>query len=161
MITAAPSVSIPRPIHGSLSALHYQYGRPWRHDVFMAARGWRRLGWVIFAAALAGLAAYMMTVGWSQASLIAEVTGLFIAVIGLAIPLAKRSPKSSEKRVQFKQVMRNVKGAAVDQDAEVNSGYHGLQEMTHARSSDGAVRQRIRFTQPHARDRRRAGSHDV
>jgi hypothetical protein len=128
---------------------------------FMAARGRGRIGWGIFAAALAGLAAYMMTVGWNQASLIAGVVGFFVAAIGLAVPLAGRSPKSPEKHVQFKQVMRDVKGAAVGQEAEVTPGYDGSQEMTHVRSSDGAVRQRIRLMQTHVRDRRGVGGRDV
>lgn len=37
-----------------------------------------------------GLAAYMVSVGWQQANLIAEIAGFFVAVVGLAVALASR-----------------------------------------------------------------------
>jgi hypothetical protein len=37
----------------------------------MAAGAWRRIGWGLFITAVAGVAAYMASVGWDKANLIA------------------------------------------------------------------------------------------
>jgi hypothetical protein len=111
-----------------------------------------RIGFIVFVAAVVGLAVYMLSVGWSQASLIAEVAGFFVAVAGLALALAARHSTPSEKPGRSKQQMRNVvSGANVLQEAHVSSGESVAQDMKEIRSRR-SVRQSIgSFSRPHDR----------
>jgi hypothetical protein len=99
----------------------------------MAARGRERIGWGVLIVSLAGLAAYMASVGWNQANMIAGIGGFFVAVGGLALALAERHSATVEERGQIRQRIRDVHANSVTQDALAPSGrasprtWHGLQ----------------------------------
>ena len=120
----------------------------------MAARGWGRLGWAISAIATIALAAYMVSVGWSRANLIAGVGAFFVAVAGLVVALAAR------QRAQVEQRMCDVKAKrSVGQEAQVSSPDKVVQSM--ARITARSVYQRIRaFTQVRTQNVEREGDRD-
>ena len=120
----------------------------------MAARGWGRLGWAISAIATIALAAYMVSVGWSRANLIAGVGAFFVAVAGLVVALAAR------QRAQMEQRMSDVKAKrSVGQEAHVSSPDKVVQSM--ARITARSVYQRIRaFTQVRTQNVEREGDRD-
>lgn len=113
-----------------------------RHDGGMAKRALRLLGWLVLAGALAALVAYMASVGWTQASLVAGVAGFFVAVAGLILAIAPRKPASLHERRQAIQQMRNVSAASAHQDAQVLPGENITQSMESITVRD--ARQRIR-----------------
>jgi hypothetical protein len=110
----------------------------------MAARGWRRVRWAILAVAFAGLVAYMLSVGWDQASLVAVVGGFFVAVAGLTLALAERRSTAQNERGQIKQQMRDVVGNAVLQEAQVSPAEDVTQSMEGVTARNAPARQRIR-----------------
>lgn len=133
----------------------------WRHHDFMTTRGWRRLGWGIFAAALIGLAVYMVAVGWNRASLIAGVASFFLAATGLAVTLAARPPAASDERVRIATVMRDVTAGGVIQDVVAPSAGQVVEEMTCVTSRDKPAEQRVRVAgQQHADEDRTSGAGD-
>jgi hypothetical protein len=122
----------------------------------MAARGWGRLGWAISAIATIALAAYMVSVGWSRANLIAGVGAFFVAVAGLALALAARQRAQME---QMEQRMCDMKAKRVVQEAHVSPPDKVIQSM--ARITARSVYQRIRaFTQVRAHNVGREGDRD-
>ena len=115
----------------------------------------------MFVVALSGLAAYMVSVGWSQANLIAGVAGLFVAVVGLALALEARHSTAQQGSGQIKQQMRDVHAKNVTQDAYVLSGESLSQDMAGVTARNGSVEQRIRaFTRLRARGVRRGRGRD-
>lgn len=91
-------------------------GPTFRHHVFMTTRVWGRAGWTVFGATVAGIAAYMVSVGWNQASLIAGVVGFFVAVAGLALAVATHSPARG----------RFIRVVGVKADGALKTGVEGV-----------------------------------
>lgn len=113
-----------------------------RHDDAMAAPGRGRLGWAICVIATIALAAYMVSVGWSRADLIASVGAFFVAVAGLAVALATRDPRTSEKRAQIDQEIHDANAAgSMVQEAQVSSQDKVIQRM--ARITARRISQRV------------------
>lgn len=100
------ALSMPRPTFGAGSLSGMRCPGPTalsrelalRHDALMRGRAWRRAGWAMFGAALAGLTAYMVSVGWSKANLVAGVAAFFVGAAGLAVALAPRRASISPER---------------------------------------------------------------
>jgi hypothetical protein len=114
----------------------------WVHDDFMELRRRRRLGLGIMAAALIGLAAYMLAAGWYQSGLIATVGSFFVGIVGLAV-MAMPVSTSQGGRVRSRTVMRDVTGAGVQQDITTPSAAQVLLEMTRVISRDKPVQQQV------------------
>lgn len=127
----------------------------------MTARGRVRVGWGMFAAALAGLAAYMASVGWNQANLIAGVAGFFVAAVGLALALAeRRQPTAPQGPGHFDlRIDKARAGRDIGQEADVASGDDVSAHMARVSAREGSVLQRIRaLAQPPAGRARRGGN---
>jgi hypothetical protein len=151
------------PLHAGLPTLSVPRTR--RHDDAMAARGWSRLGWAISAIATIALAAYMVSVGWSRANLIAGVGAFFVAVPGLVVALAARQRAQMEQRAidvkarSFRQEAIDVKARSFRQEAHVSSQDKVVQSM--ARITARSVYQRLRaFTQVRTQNVEREGDRD-
>jgi uncharacterized protein (DUF58 family) len=86
----------------------------------MTARVWRRVGWGFSFAAVVGIAAYMLMVGWGRASLIAGVGAFFVAIAGLAVavrPAASRGQGGVQMRI------RNARAEGIiTQEADAPAG---------------------------------------
>jgi hypothetical protein len=101
---------------------------------------WRRVGWGFFIAAVLGVTAYMASVGWSKANLVAGVGAFFVAIAGLA--LAVRPPVPGERRGVQMRMSKVRAGETAAQRAEVPAGIPVLAEMHDVSGRD--VWQRIR-----------------
>ena len=126
----------------------------------MTGRKRGRVGWGLFAAALAGLAAYMFTVGWNQANLIAGVAGFFVAAVGLALALTgRRQSTAPQGPGHFElRIGRATAGRDIRQEAHVAAGDDLSADMARVSARDGSVLQRIRaLARPPAGQARRGG----
>lgn len=110
-----------------------------RDDGFMTARGWGRVGWVMFVAAVAGMTGYLVNVGWGRASAIAGVAGFFVGVAGLALALAARHSAGP----RFRQRMRHVHGGAVTMTARIAGDAVVVQDMGQVTARGGSVQQAV------------------
>jgi membrane protein implicated in regulation of membrane protease activity len=117
----------------------------------------------MFVAAVAGVAAYMASVGWSQANLIAGVAGFFVAVVGLALALSERRSAARGERGHSIQDMTDiVVGGDAAQIACISPVEDVSQNMARVTARNGHARQVIWvFGRPHARDARRRGGRDA
>lgn len=116
-----------------MQAVYRSYVRelPWRptlrHHKGMSAGVWRRIGWGFFIAAVVGIAAYMASVGWNKANLIAGIGAFFVAVAGLA--LAVRPPVPSERGGVHMRMRKVRAGNTAAERADVPAGTPVLAEM--------------------------------
>jgi len=120
----------------------------------------RRVGWIVFAVAVTGLAVYMTSVGLNQASAIAGVGGFFVAVIGLALALAGRSTESLTPGQSHQQMSDVVAGKNVAQVSRVASD-DVSQGMARVTARTGSVYQFVRGIQARAQSVKRNGDHDA
>jgi len=110
------------------------------------------MGWVLCCAAAVTTAAYMFRVGLAKASLVAEVAGLFLALIGLALAWVDRDRGARRRYRRNRQVMKDVIAEGDVIQGAASPGWVD-QEMERVRSS-GRV---VQFFKAVARMRSREG----
>ena len=111
----------------------------------------------MFAAAVAGLTVYMISVGLRQASLIAEIAGFFVALVGLALALATRhSPSPREGERDELKMSHVVSGGKVVQHADAPPWKSLSLLMAHVTARNG-IYQGKSVVRPRARRARRKG----
>lgn len=115
---------------------------------------------MMFAAAVAGLAVYMISVGLREASLIAEIAGSFAALAGLALALAARHSPSPREGERDELKMSHVSGGDVVQQADASPGKSLSLRMAHVTARNG-IYQGKSVARVHTRGERRKGDRDV
>ncbi len=100
---------------------------------------------MLVAVALIGIAAYMIVVGWNQATAIATIGAFFLAAIGVAVAVADRRSEGSEVRGGVTMRKRKVDaGGSVGQVADVRPDDKASLDMSQVTARSGDVEQRAR-----------------
>lgn len=88
----------------------------------MAARMWEGTGWLVFGTTSVGMAAYMFSVGWDRANLIAGIGGFFVAFVGLALAVAAHGSARPPVSRHEQKLAHSSAGKDARQQADVPHG---------------------------------------